>query len=68
MGKTKSMIYTELMTKLYDNLKTAHEEDEVSYFEIIGIMDKLKDHFTANAIINITDIMIKRQIRLSKED
>lgn len=59
----RNKIYYRVMSELYNVLKTAHEEDELSYFEIIGLLDKLKEHFRCNATINITDIMIKREIK-----
>lgn len=63
MDTERNKVYTRVLSELYAVLKTAHEVDELSYFEIAGLMGKLKDHFTANTTINITDIMIKRQIR-----
>lgn len=59
MDTERNKIYYDVVAALYATLKTAHEVDELSYFEIIGILDKLKEHFISNATINITDIMIK---------
>jgi hypothetical protein len=63
----RNKIYDDVVTALYATLKEAHEADELSYFEIVGILEKLKEHFVLNTTVNITDIMIKRQIRLSNE-
>jgi len=57
----------DLTAELYNIIKHAVEDnirvDGLTYIEIVGILDKLKAHFRSNATINITDIMIKREIK-----
>lgn len=56
-------VYYRILMELQGVLETAYFRDRLTHFEIVGILEKLKEHFISNATINITDIMIKREIK-----
>jgi len=65
--ENRILMQRDLTAELYNIIKHAVEDnirvDGLTYIEIVGILDKLKVHFTSNATINITDIMVKREIK-----
>lgn len=63
MDKDKQTKLYNLASILYGNIKDSIEaEDGLNYFEVVGILEQLKQHFSTNTAINITDIRIKRDI------
>jgi len=68
----KNRIYRDLISTIYNDVKdyiSSEDGKDLTYLEVAGMLDRLADHFKDHSqleIINMTDILIKRQIRNSR--
>ena len=68
----KNRIYRDLISTIYNDIKdyiSSEDGKDLTYLEIAGMLEYLGKHFKDNStieLVNVTDILIKRQIRNSR--
>lgn len=65
MNKEKKIkLYNELASIIYNDIKDyIDSNDDLTYTEVVGVLEQVKKHFSINNAIDVTNIMIKRDIR-----
>lgn len=68
----KNRIYRDLISTIYNDIKdyiNSEDGKDLTYLEVAGLLNFIADHFKDNSqldMVNMTDILIKRQIRNSR--